>query len=285
VPRSWRPELLAGALCGSLLLAQGVTPRLDYDVRVVGAAGVLARGKVSGPQDTDLRITLRSESVQAAVLLNVTRTADSTFTLVGDFFTQRMLSRSRRGLPLWEEDTYQRTADLSWGDTARVFLLGKPAAAADSLWVEVAVQRSPSGAVLKPSETTTIEDSTIDVTFEAVARPRRTVVWLTLVRGDTASPPRRLDLLVDAAARTLELPVGARARRRLALAIVRPEAPRAARDRVLALDADVVCLRVTDPAADGPVRTGCGRLNNVAQRLPLDGTDTLVVNFAWPAAR
>lgn len=281
---SWRPELAAG-LCAALVLVQGVTPRLDYAVRVVGPGRVLAHGKVSGPQDTDLRVSVRSDSLHAAVLLGVSRTAESTFTLVGDFFTQRLLGQSRRDLPLWEEDTYQRTAELSWGDTARVFLLGRRSGSAESLWVEVAVTRAPSGAVIKPSETTTIADSSIDLTLEAVSRPRRTVVWLTLVRGDTASPPRRLDLLVDAAARQLELPVGARARRRLELAIVRPETPRVARDRVLALDADMVCLRVTDPGQAGPTRMACGRLNNVAQRLPLDGTDTLVVTFAWPVAR
>jgi len=50
------------------------------------------------------------------------------------------------------------------------------------------------------------------------------------------------------------------------------------------LDADVVCLRLSEPALTS-VSMLCGRLNNVARRLALPGGDTLVATFVWPAAR
>jgi len=57
------------------------------------------------------------------------------------------------------------------------------------------------------------------------------------------------------------------------------------RDRALALDADIVCLRVSQPAVLQPFGTICGRLNNVARQLPLPSGDTLAATFAWPGAR
>jgi len=288
VPRSWRPELAVIAV--ALLLTQGVTSRVEYSVQVwragAGDHRLLASGVVSGPPETALRLALHADSIDVAALFVIGHAGDSTLTLVGDFFTQRRLARSRRGLPLWEHDTYQRSTPLRWGDTARVFPLGAPSSgAAESLWVAIAVTRWPAGALLKPSESETIVDSSVEMTLEAVVRPRRAVVWLTLIRGDTASPPRRLDLMVDAPARTLELPVGGRQRRRLEFALSRAEPPPFERDRVLALDADVVCLRVGEPGGSGPLRVTCGRLTNVARRLLLVGDDTLVATFTWPAAR
>jgi len=288
VRRSWRPERVA--IVAVLLLTQGVTSRVEYDVTVVASYGgdrrVLATGRVSGPQETGLRLALHTDSADVAALFGVEHPAESTFTLVGDFFTERQLARSRRGLPLIEQDSYQRAMPLKWGTRARIFPLGVPRPnVVDSLWVEIAVTRSPTGALIKPSESATVVDSSIGMSLEAVVRPRRAVVWLTLIRGDTASPPRRLDLLVDAAARTIELPVGARGRRRLEFALARSEPSPFKRDRVLALDADVVCLRVGEPGGTGPVRSTCGRLNNVARRLPLEGDDTLVATISWPGAR
>jgi hypothetical protein len=67
--------------------------------------------------------------------------------------------------------------------------------------------------------------------------------------------------------------------------LTRPEAPRTERERALALDADVVCLRVAEPAVASPTRIVCGRINNVARRLPLGRGDTLVATFVWPGAR
>jgi hypothetical protein len=288
VPRSWRLELAVAAL--AIAAAQGFPARVEYTVQIVTAGSmgrrVVAGGRVSGPIETGLRLALRSDSSDIEALFSLDPGPDSTVTLRGDFVTQRRLARSRRGLPLWEQDAYRRSAALTWGDTARMFPLGTPRrGAAESLWVEIAVSRRPAGALLRPSEDISIAGSTGALTLEAVLRPRRTVVWLTLIRGDTASPPRRLDLLMDAPPRVLELPVGARERRRLAFALTRPEPPRSERARMLALDADMVCLKVGAPDAAGTARAACGRLNNVAQRLELEGGDTLVANFVWPAAR
>src|SRR6185503_1308504 len=251
------------------------------------AAGrrVLASGRVSGPLETDLRFVLHSDTMDIAALFGVEHPDDSGFSLVGEFFTQRRLAWSRRGLPLWEHDTYQRASAVGWRDTARVFPLGAARKTAESLWVEIVVTRAGAGALIRPSESSTIADSSIELTLEAVVRPRRAVVWFTLIRGDTASPPRRLDLMIDAPARTLEVPVGAGARRRLEFALARPEPPASERDRVLAMEADMVCLRVGEPGGTGAVRATCGRLNNVARRLALEGDDTLVATFVWPAAR
>jgi hypothetical protein len=282
-----RPELACALV--ALLFVQGVTVRVEYRVTVVrseaGGRRELARGLVSGPPETALRLALHADSIDVAALFSLEHMRDSDFTLVGEFYTERRLSRSRRGLPLWEHDSYERSTPLRWGRVARVFPLGFPTAGSDSSWVEVMVTRWPAGALLKPSESATVDDNSVSLTLEAVLRPRRAVVWLTLIRGDTASPPRRLDLLIDAPGRMLELPVGARDRRRLELALARPEPPVFARDRVLAADADLVCLRVSEPGGTGAVRAACGRLNNVSQRLALDGDDTLVATFAWPAAR
>jgi hypothetical protein len=83
----------------------------------------------------------------------------------------------------------------------------------------------------------------------------------------------------------MDLPVGLAQRRALEFALVRPEPARTERERTLATDADVVCLRVGEPGAAQSLQVVCGRLNNVAYRLPLTGGDTLVATFAWPAAR
>jgi len=127
-------------------------------------------------------------------------------------------------------------------------------------------------------------DSSVDVRLEAVVRPRRARVILNLVRGDTVSGPRPLDLIPEAPARRVLLVIGGR-RTNLEVGLARPEPSPSARDRVLALDADVVCLRVVATDMAQPVGVVCGRLNDVARRLPLPGGDTLVAMFAWPAGR
>jgi hypothetical protein len=57
------------------------------------------------------------------------------------------------------------------------------------------------------------------------------------------------------------------------------------RDRALALDADIVCLRVAPPDTSEPIGKICGRLNNIARLLPLPTGDTLAATFAWPGPR
>jgi len=83
----------------------------------------------------------------------------------------------------------------------------------------------------------------------------------------------------------MELPVGLAQRRNLEFALLRPEPARVERERTLATDADVVCLRVGDPETSMARQSVCGRLNNVAYRLALADGDTLVASFAWPVAR
>jgi hypothetical protein len=284
---SWRPELL---LALTVVWVQGLTGKVEYGVRVVragpGGRQVVATGAVSGPTETALRLALHGESVEIEGLFSVDPGPDSSVTLIGDFTTRRRVGRSGRGLPLWERDGYRRTHQLFWGDTARLYPTGVPrAGAAESLWVDVAVLRRPAGAQTRPTSSVNAFDSELEIALEAVMRPRRAVVWLTLVRGDTASAPRRMDLALGGGSRVMELPVGLAQKRSLEFSLVRPEPARVERERTLAMDADMVCLRVGDPGASVAQKSVCGRLNNVVYRLSLDDGDTLVASFAWPVAR
>jgi hypothetical protein len=71
----------------------------------------------------------------------------------------------------------------------------------------------------------------------------------------------------------------------LVVSLTRPDPAMSARDRALALDAEVVCLRVAPPDSQEPLGKICGRLNNVARQLPLPSGDTLAATFAWPGPR
>lgn len=284
---SSRPELLLALL---VVLVQGPTGRVEFVVEVVraGPAGrrVVASGAVSGPPETALRLALRGEAIEVEGLFSVDPGLDSHVTLIGDFTTRRRVGQSGRGLNLWESDGYRRTHQLIWGDTARVYPTGVPrAGAAESLWVAVAVLRRPAGAQTRPTSSVNASDAALEIAFEAVARPRRAVIWVTLVRGDTASAPRRMDLAVGGVSRTLELPVGLKERRSLEFALLRPEPPKVERERTLATDADMVCLRVGDPGGSAAPQSVCGRMNNVVYRLALADGDTLLTSFAWPVAR
>jgi hypothetical protein len=289
VQRSWSASALAAALLIGLL--QGPGTRLAYRVRVLerigeGGPWVLAIGSVSGALDTDLRLALRSDSAEVEILFQVRPEGGGDSVHLGaEFFTKRRLSRSRRGLPLWEQDTYRRATRLAWGDTARIHPFGPPRPNAPrELWVELALERAFSGGEARPGEELTLADSVYEIQLEAVVRPRRARVILNLVRGDTVSGPRPMDLVPDAPARRVQLVVGRRVTV-LTVSLARPEPPRSGRDRVLALDADVVCLRVISSEPAQPVGVLCGRLNNVARRLPLPGGDTLVATFVWPGGR
>lgn len=283
-----RPSSSASALAAAaaLVVLQGPGTRVSYRIRVLGeGARVLASGSVSGPLETDLRFALRTDAAEIEALFQVVPGAD-TVTLGVEFFTKRRLARSRRGLPLWEQDSYRRVVRLPWGDTARIYPFGRPRldAGASALWVELALLRGFTGGEGRPAEELQLADSAIDVQLEAVVRPRRARVILNLVRGDTVSGPRPMDLIPEAPARRVRLVLAGRATT-LEVGLARPEPSRSARDRVLALDADIVCLRVVAPQAAEPVGVLCGRLNNVARRLPLPTGDTLVATFAWPAGR
>ena len=324
MPRS-SPARVAGVVAAAALVAlappQAPPARVTYAVELVratedGGRWSLARGAVTGPQETALRLTLRTSAAEVEALFTLEPGAppDTTVSLTGRFFTRRRVGTSRRGLSLWEQDEYQRAATLVWGGTARVHPFGPPEAlggraGADSLWLEIAVRRAAAGAGTRPSESLTLADSSVDLTLEGVVRPRRAVVFLTLVRGDTASAPRPVDLVAEGATREVRLTVGGSApggppgrtrgprtrggamiavagsTRVLEVGLTRPEPPRTERERALALDADVVCLRVAEPAVASPTRTVCGRINNVARRLALGRGDTLVATFVWPGPR
>jgi len=277
-----------GALGAAALLAvsQGPGTRVTYRVRVVQDELELARGAVSGPAGTDLRFSLRGDSSEVEALFQIVPEGD-TVLVSAEFFTKRRMGRSRRGLGLWEQDNYLRAVRVPWGDTVRVHLFGRPrraAARGAGLWVEVALERGFSGGEGRPAEELQVADSGLDIGVEAVVRPRRARVVMNLVRGDTVSGPRGYDLVPDAPARRVDLAMAGRTTT-LEVGLARPEPARSARDRVLALDAEVVCLRVVATAAAEPVGVVCGRLNDVARRLPLPGGDTLVATFAWPVGR
>ena len=276
----------------SIILAlsalQGPGTRLTYRVRVIEpalAARVLASGAVSGPMDSDMRLTLRTDTAEVEALFQVTPTIGDTVTLGAEFYTRRQVGRSRRGLPLWEEDTYQRVVRVAWSDTARVYPFGVgPGPSARALRVELILEREFAGGEARAGEHFELLDSTRDVRIEAVVRPRRARIILNLVRGDTVSGPRPMDLVLEEPPRVVQLVLKGRPTT-LVVSLTRPDAARSMRDRALALDADIVCLRVSQPAVLQPFGTICGHLNNVARRLPLPTGDTLAATFAWPGAR
>ena len=278
------------SLLSALSLLQAPGTRLTYRIRVIEPASaaprVLASGAVSGPLDSDMRLTLRTDTTEVEALFQVTPLGD-TATLAGEFFTRREVGRSRRGLPLWEEDTYRRLVRLAWSDTARIYPFGNStqgARAARALRVELILERQFAGGETRPAEAFELVDSTRDVRLEAVVRPRRARVILNLVRGDTVSAPRPMDMVPDEPSRIVQLVLRGRATT-LVLNLTRPEPARSARERALALDADVVCLRVARPEGTEPLGTICGRLNNVGRQLALPNGDTLTATFSWPGWR
>lgn len=272
----------------ALTALQGPGTRLTYRVRVIEPAvapRVLASGAVSGPMDSDMRLTLRTDTAEVEALFEVTPTVGDTVTLGAEFYTRRQVGRSRRGLPLWEEDTYRRVVRVAWSDTARVYPFGVgPGPSARALRVELILEREFAGGEARAGEHFELLDSTHDVRIEAVVRPRRARIILNLVRGDTVSGPRPMDLVLEEPPRVVQLVLKGRPTT-LVVSLTRPDTSRSMRDRALALDADIVCLRVSQPAVLQPFGTICGRLNNVARRLPLPTGDTLAATFAWPGAR
>jgi hypothetical protein len=262
--------------------------RLTYHIRVIEPAAVtprtLASGAVSGPLDSDMRLTLRTDRAEVEALFQVTAFGD-TVTVAGEFLTRRLVGQSRRGLPLWEEDTYRRLLRMAWSDTARIYPFGTgKRGQGGSLWVELILERHFAGGEARPAEAFDLVDSTRDVRLEAVVRPRRARVILNLVRGDTVSGPRPMDLVLEEPPRVVQLVLKGRPTT-LVVSLTRPDPARSARARALALDADVVCLRVSQPAVLQPLGTICGRLNNIARQLPLPTGDTLAATFAWPGPR
>ena len=275
----------------SLLLAvaalQGPGTRVTYRVRVIEPAAValriLASAAVSGPLDNEMRLTLRTDTAEVEALFHLSPFGD-TVSLGAEFYTRRLVGRSRRGLPLWEDDTYRRLIRLAWSDTARIYPFGD--SRRGGAWVELILERQFAGGEGRAAEQFELVDSTRDLRVEAVIRPRRARIILNLVRGDTVSGPRGMDLVVDEPARVVQLVLRGRATT-LMVSVARPNPAISARDRALGLDAEVMCLRVAPPPPDTPqpIGTVCGKLNNVARLLPLPTGDTLAATFAWPGAR
>lgn len=275
----------------SLLLAvatlQGPGTRLTYRVRIIEPAVVaqriLASGAVSGPIESEMRLTLRTDTAEVEALFELTPIGGGdTVSLGAEFYTRRRVGRSRRGLPLWEDDTYRRMIRIAWSDTARIYPFG--ASGRGGAFVELILERQFAGGHGRSAEQFDLVDSTRDLRVEAVVRPRRARIILNLVRGDTVSGPRPLDLVLGEPPRTVQLVLSGRATT-LVVSVIRPAPPITPRDRALALDAEVMCLRVAPPDTPQAVGTVCGKLNNVARLLPLPTGDTLAATFAWPGAR
>src|SRR3989441_2880761 len=158
---------------------QGPGTRLTYRIRVIEPAAVapriLASGAVSGPLDTDMRLTLRSDSVEVEALFQVTPIGD-TVNLGAEFFTRRRVGRSRRGLPVWEDDTYRRVVRLAWNDTARGYPFGsgrRDTAPRKRPWVWLSPERAFASGEARPAEEFDVVDTTRDFRLEAGVRPPR----------------------------------------------------------------------------------------------------------------
>ena len=287
--RSWCSSLVvAAAFAATLSPPQAPNYRVTYRLRVVGRAGpatrLLATGVVSGPPETALRLSLRTGVAELQGLL-ATLPEPDTVNLAGLFFSRRPSGRSRRGLPLWEEDSYRRWSRVAWGGTARLYPFGLSAGEErHAVWLEITLGREFAAGETRASEEVTVIDSTVAFHAEAVVPPRRVTVRLALVRGDTASSPRVLDLVPETPGRRVSFALG-RERSEFDVTLERPDPPRTGRDSALAVGAEVVCLRLVVPGAAEAARIRCGRLDNVARRVALSGGDTLVATFAWPAVR
>ena len=278
----------AGAWLGFVAAPQAPTYRVTYHLRVVeraaGETRLLASAAVSGPPETDLRLALRAPATEVQGLLGTLPEPD-TVSLAGVFFTRRLAGRSRRGLPLWEEDSYRRRSRIPWGGTAMLYPFGPPGVGQRRVvWVEITVSRGFAAGETRASEEVTVMDSAVAFSAQAVIPPRRVMVRMTLVRGDTASSQRAVDLVPETTGRRVTFKLG-RETFDFDVALERPEPPRTGRDSALAVAADVVCLRVVAPELPETARVRCGRLDNIARRVALVGGDTLMTTFAWPPAR
>jgi len=291
VPPSWRVSLLVAALGAGVGVTgptQAPNYRVTYHLRLVerasGETRLLASAAVSGPPETDLRLGVRARSSELEGLLGTLAEPD-TVNLAGLFFSRRQAGRSRRGLPLWEEDSYRRWSRIPWGGTALLYPFGPPGAGQPHVvWVEITVGRAFAAGETRASEEVTIIDSAIAFSAQAVIPPRRVTVRLWLVRGDTASSRQVIDLVPETPGRRVSFRLG-REKLDFDVALERPEPPRSGRDSALAAAVDVVCLRVVAPESSETARVRCGRLDDIARRVALVGGDTLMATFGWPPAR
>jgi len=273
---------------GPPLRAQTPNYRVTYRLRVVERlateTAVLATAVVSGPPETDLRLSLRTDGAELNGLLGTLPDLD-TVNVAGVFFTRRESGRSRRGLPLWEEDTYRRWTRVPWGGTARLYPFEPESVnQRHAVWVELTMSREFAAGETRASEEVTIMDSTVAFEARAVVPPRRVTVRMSLVRGDTASTVRVVDLVPETTGRRVRFTLGGETFD-FDVTLERPDPPTTGRDSALAVGVDMVCLRLVVPGAAEPARIRCGRPDNIARRVALTGGDTLVATFTWPAVR
>ncbi|HXQ29872.1 MAG TPA: hypothetical protein VN848_11480 [Gemmatimonadales bacterium] len=289
MPRSWSSSrALTGAMVAATALAQAPGFRVAYTVRVFARSGghtrFVAAGSVSGPEATELRLSVRTDTAVLEGIVGATSDED-TVALTGAFVTRRRAGHSRRGLPIWEEEAYRRAVRVPWGRSVRLYPFGPGSEGADAVWLTLVATRAYVGGETSPEESYETADSSVAIAVEAVLPPRRAQVRMMLVRGDSTSAPEVLDLAVDGPSSRVRFVLGRGAARALDVRLARGSAVPTLADSVLDLDVDRVCLRVTDPASAVPASTVCGRLNTVAHRLPVSARDTLVAVFAWPVAR
>jgi len=230
-------SLVAGAAAGWLghgrvratAASQAPNYRVTYHLRVVeraaGETRLLASAAVSGPPETDLRLGVGARTSELQGLLGTLPEPD-TVNLVGLFFSRRQVGRSRRGLPLWEEDSYRRWSRVPWGGTALLYPFGPPGAGQRRVvWVEITVSRAFAAGETRASEEVTIIDSAVAFSAQAVIPPRRVTVRMWLVRGDTASSRQSVDLVPETTGRRVSFRLG-REKLDFDVALERPAPPR-----------------------------------------------------------
>src|SRR5438034_1090732 len=155
-----------------------------------------------------MRLALRAGATELQGLLGTLPEPD-TVNLAGLFFSRRQVGRSRRGLPLWEEDSYRRWSRVPWGGTTVLYPFGPPGVGQRRVvWVEITVSRAFAAGETRASEEATIIDSAVAFSAQAVIPPRRVTVRMWLVRGDTASSRQVVDLVPETTGRRVSFRLG-----------------------------------------------------------------------------
>src|SRR5437879_13855883 len=104
------------------------------------------------------------------------------------FFSRRPAGRSRRGLPLFEEDSYRRWARVVWGGTTRLYPFGAEwAGQRRALWVEITVDREFAAGETRTNVEVSLVDPAVAFNAPAVVPSPLVTVPLSLTRGGTPS--------------------------------------------------------------------------------------------------
>src|SRR5207247_1240884 len=135
-------------------------------------------------------LALRAGATELQGLLGTLPEPD-TVNLAGLFFSRRQVGRSRRGLPLWEEDSYRRWSRVPWDGTTVLYPFGPPGVGQRRVvWVEITVSRAFAAGETRASEEATIIDSADAFSAQPVMQPRPVTVSMWLGRGDSARRTR-----------------------------------------------------------------------------------------------